>query len=54
MHRHSLSKQGTFSATEFSCTPAQLAGSLPVPQLGQKALYTLPTRYCSVHIHYIQ
>ena len=35
--RHSMSTQGTYSVTEFSRAPAQLAGSLSVPRPGQKA-----------------
>ena len=40
--RHSLSTQGTYSAKEFFRPPAQLAGSLSMPRLGQKAHSTLP------------
>ena len=35
--RHSLITQGTYSTTEFSRPPTQLAGSLSVPRPGQNA-----------------
>ena len=41
--RRSLSTQGTYSATELSHPPVQLAGSLSVPRPGQKAHSALPT-----------
>ena len=50
--RHSLSTQGTYSATEFSRPPVQLAGFLSIPQPGQIAHSALPILDLAV-THYL-